>query len=292
MLYQLLNCWRRGLGFEPTVRLPYNLKRNGRHKLSIVDNGDGMNPDQMQSYLNALAVQGAGKTQSISENFGVGAKITALYRNSHGLIYQSWHGGKGAMVRLHRDDKKGVYGLASFNLVDGPDWTPRLKDVYRPSIIGANGTKVTLLGTSDDANTCFPPQDAGGGMNWLITYLTGRYFRIPENIKIQVRVLTRDAQDWPSEEPEASAKTYNFQTVKGAKALYDDYAREGGTVSLSTADVHWWVFDDPRQASKDMSSRGGRTGKVGIVFQNEVYVQVNPPTARRVLAAFGIVFGA
>src|SRR5689334_21798439 len=87
------------------------LKRNGRHKLSIVDNGDGMNPEQMQSYLNALAVQGAGKTQSISENFGVGAKITALYRNSHGLIYQSWHDGKGAMVRLHRDDKKGVYGL-------------------------------------------------------------------------------------------------------------------------------------------------------------------------------------
>jgi hypothetical protein len=63
-------------------------------------------------------------------------------------------------------------------------------------------------------------------------------------------------------------------------------------VSLSTADVHWWVFDEPKQASKDMSSRGGRTGKVGIVFQNEVYVQVNPPAARRVLAAFGIVFGA
>jgi hypothetical protein len=268
------------------------LKKDGRHKLSIVDNGDGMTPEQMQSYLNALAVQGAGKTQSISENFGVGAKITALYRNSHGLIYQSWHGGRGAMVRLHRDDQKGVYGLASFDLADGPDWTPRIKDVYRPSIISTNGTKVTLLGTSDDANTCFPPDDAGGGMNWLITYLTGRYFRIPENIKIQVRVLTRDAEDWPSKEPEPSAKTYNFQTVKGAKALYDDYACESGTVSLSTADVHWWVFDDPRQASKDMSSRGGRTGRVGIVFQNEVYVQVNPPTARRVLAAFGIVFAA
>ena len=31
---------------------------------------------------------------------------------------------------------------------------------------------------------------------------------------------------------------------------------------------------------------------MGIVFQDEVYVQVTPPTARRILAAFGIVFGA
>ena len=36
-------------------------------------------------------------------------------------------------------------------------------------------------------------------MNWLITYLTGRYFRVAENIKIQVRVLTKNEDEWPSE---------------------------------------------------------------------------------------------
>ena len=41
-----------------------------------------------------------------------------------------------------------------------------------------------------------------------------------------------------------------------------------------------------------MSTRGGRTCKVGIVFQDEVYVHLTPPTARRLLAGFGIVFGA
>jgi hypothetical protein len=246
----------------------------------------------MHEYLNALAVQGANQTQGISQNFGVGAKITALHRNSHGLVYQSWRDDKGAMVKLHRDDKEGVYGLASFDLADGPDWTPRIKDVYKPKVVKKSGTKVTLLGTSDDSNTCFPPEDIGGGMNWLITFLTGRYFRIPDSIKMQVRVLTRDAGEWPSEEPDAGVKTYNFQTVRGAKALFDDYASASGTVSLSTADAHWWVFSDPRQASKDMSSRGGRTCKVGVVFQDEVYVQVTPPSARRILASFGIVFGA
>jgi len=268
-----------------------HLKRTGVYKLSIVDTGDGMTPEEMLEYLNALAVQGANQTQGISENFGVGAKITALHRNSHGLVYQSWRDGKGTMVKLHRDDKKGVYGLDSFDLEDGPDWTPRVKDVYKPSAINANGTKVTLLGKSKEDNTCFPP-DSSGAMNWLITYLTGRYFRIPENIKLQARVLTRDDGDWPDQEPSPSTKTYNFQNVRGTKALFDEYAKEMGTVSLATADAHWWVFDDPRQASKDMSSRGGRTGKVGLVFQDEVYVQLVPPTARRILAGFGIVFGA
>ena len=268
------------------------LKRNGRYKLSVVDNGDGMSPDQMHEYLNSLAVQGANQTQGISQNFGVGAKVTALHRNSHGLVYQSWRDGKGAMVKLHRDDKAGVYGLAAFELADGPDWTPRIKDVYKPKMIDQTGTKVTLLGTSEDNNTCFPPNDVSGAMNWLITYLTGRYFRIPDNVKIQVRVLTREADDWPDEEPLPSVKTFNFQTVRGSKALFDDYASASGTVALSTADAHWWVFDDPSQASKDMSSRGGRTCKVGIVFQDEVYVQVTKPTARRILAGFGIVFAA
>ena len=268
-----------------------HLKRTGVYKLSIVDTGDGMTPEEMADYLNSLAVQGANQTQGISENFGVGAKITALHRNSHGLVYQSWRDGKGAMVKLHRDDEKGVYGLDSFELAEGPEWTPRVKDVYKPSAINRNGTKVTLLGTSKQDNTCFPPE-SGGAMNWLITYLTGRYFRIPENIKLQARVLTRDEGDWPTEEPPPSTKTYNFQTVRGTKALLDDYAKDRGVVSLATADAHWWVFDDPRQASKDMSSRGGRTGKVGLVFQDEVYVQLVPPSARRILAGFGIVFGA
>jgi hypothetical protein len=251
-----------------------------------------MTSQQMLDYLNALAVQGANQTQGISQNFGVGAKITALHRNSHGLVYQSWHGGRGSMVKLHRDDKAGVYGLASFELADGPDWTPRIKDAYKPKIIDRSGTKVTLLGTSEENNTCFPPEDAGGGMNWLITYLTGRYFRVPENTKIQVRVLTKDADEWPSEEPVPSVKTYNFQTVNGSKALFDQYAEAKGTVPLATADAHWWVFADPREDSKKMSTRGGRTCKVGVVFQEEVYVHLTPPAARRILAGFGIVFGA
>jgi hypothetical protein len=86
--------------------------------------------------------------------------------------------------------------------------------------------------------------------------------------------------------------TYNLQTVRGAKALFDHYSSARGTVRLATADAHWWVFDSPGQTSKDMSSRGGRTCLTGIVFQDEVYIQRTPPASRRILAGFGVVFGA
>lgn len=268
-----------------------HLRRTGLYKLCIVDNGDGMTPDQMASYLNSLAVQGANQTQSISENFGVGAKITALYRNRYGLVYQSWRDGRGTMVKLHRDDKLGEYGLDSFDLADGHHWTPRIKEAARPRGIEESGTKVTLLGEDERENTCMPPGDSGA-MNWLVTYLTSRYFRLPIAGKLQVRVLTRDSERWPSEEPEPSEKTFNLQTIRGTKHLFDEHAVASGTVRLSNADAHWWLFEDGTQASKNMSSRGGRTCQVGVVFQDEVYIQRTPPTSRRILAGFGILFGA
>jgi len=266
-----------------------HFRRTGQYKLCIVDNGDGMTSEEMREYLNSLAVQGANQTQSISENFGVGAKITALYRNRHGLVYQSWKNGTGAMVKLHRDDDLGVYGLASFDLPDGSDWAPRLKATVRPRGIERSGTKVTLLGSSEEDSTCQPPE---GGMNWLVRYLTTRLFRVPDSVKIQVRVLTADVSRWPVAEPASAEKTFNLQTIRGMKELLNDYAEHRGTVRLATADVHWWLFDDPAKASKDMSTRGGRTCQVGLVFQDEVYIQRVPPVARRILAAFGVIFGA
>ena len=159
-----------------------NLKRTSQYKLSFVDNGDGMTSQQMLDYLNALAVQGANQTQGISQNFGVGAKITALHRNSHGLVYQSWHDGKGSMVKLHRDDKEGVYGLASFELADGPDWTPRIKDSFKPKSIDRNGTKVTLLGTSEDSNTCPKTQNFRSEAIMTVRNLTNGRTWMPADI--------------------------------------------------------------------------------------------------------------
>jgi hypothetical protein len=185
---------------------------NKAYKLSVTDNGDGMSPDDMIRYLNNLSVQGAGGNQGLTANFGVGAKITALARNPFGLVYRSWRGGVGAMVQLHRDDDQGEYGLKAFQLADGtPTYHPALTAAAKPELIDESGTKVTLLGNNLDVNTALP---AGRNANWVLAFLHSRYFELPPNIEIGVRVLTRDVAKWPKVEPAPSEKTFNVQTFE------------------------------------------------------------------------------
>ena len=52
------------------------------------------------------------------------------------------------------------------------------------------GTKVVLMGDAEDSNTCVPQDGAiGGQTNWLYKYLNTRYFRFPQDLTIQVRML-------------------------------------------------------------------------------------------------------
>ena len=65
-------------------------------KLSVIDTGTGMTAEQLRYYINQLAA--SGRKQSLTGNFGVGAKVAAGSRNPHGLEYRSWHQGQGSLV--------------------------------------------------------------------------------------------------------------------------------------------------------------------------------------------------
>lgn len=264
---------------------------NKAYKLSVTDNGDGMSPDDMVRYLNNLSVQGAGANQGLAANFGVGAKITALARNPYGLVYRSWRGAHGAMVQLHRDDDQGEYGLRAFTLPDGTlTYHPSLTNSARPDLITSTGTKVTLLGDTLEANTALP---TGRNANWVLAFLHSRYFELPSNIEIGVRVLTRDSTKWPNSEPATSEKTFNIQKITPLRELFDSYAppEARGIERLSNADVYWWVFKDGDDVSKKLSTRSASTGRIGVVFQNEVYLEKKSDPARRAMVHFGIVYG-
>jgi hypothetical protein len=264
---------------------------NKAYKLSVTDNGDGMSPDDMVRYLNNLSVQGAGGNQGLTANFGVGAKITALARNPFGLVYRSWRAGQGAMVQLHRDDDAGEYGLRPFNLPDGTlTYHPPLTGTSKPDLINEAGTKVTLLGKALEANTALPK---GRNANWVIAFLNSRYFELPADIQIGVRVLTRDETKWPRTEPLASEKTFNIQFVTPLRDLFDSYAapESRGIERLSNADVYWWVFQNADDVTKKLSTRSASTGRLGVVFQKEVYVDKRSDAARRAMVHFGIVYG-
>src|SRR5213593_117390 len=78
-------------------------------KLCIIDTGDGMTGDEMVRFINQLSSSMA--TQSLSGNYGVGAKIAAATRNPAGVLYLSWKHGEGSLIHLYRDKDIGQYGL-------------------------------------------------------------------------------------------------------------------------------------------------------------------------------------
>lgn len=276
--------------------------RAKKYKLSVSDNGDGMSGDDMCRYLNSFAVQGANNNQMLTGNFGVGAKITALHHNPAGLAYLSWRDGRGNSVELHRDDTEKIYGLRMLHDKSGePTYIRPLVDSGRPSIINNSGTKVVLFGNHSDEETWRRPDGIPGGQtNWLYKYLNGRYFRIPDNITIRVRNLKKDPSSWPENEPPASDSTFNFETIRGMKEILDgqvrncppDAIRRSGIVHLSTVDVHWWLFEDRSKVDNSINPRSLPPGHVGIIFQDEVYTIRTGASARKLMALFGILYGA
>lgn len=195
------------------------------------------------------------------------------------------------MVQLHRDDDQGEYGLRAFTLPDGTfTYHPPLTFAGKPILIKDSGTRVTLLGESLEANTVLP---AGRNANWVLAFLHSRYFELPQNIDMAVRVVTRDTKKWPKAEPVPSEKTYNLQGVTPLRELFDGYTTPElrGVERLATADVYWWVFENADDVTKKLSTRSASTGRLGVVFQNEVYSEKRSDASRRAMVYFGIIYG-
>lgn len=202
------------------------------------------------------------------------------------VVAPVWHGTakvrQGALIVLHELPHPDVYpdtGAELWDLIEGRSagGAEILGELLRQTpksllVVLAGRPHPDAAIESACCSSDRPMRRANPSTAWLVRYLTGRYFRLPENVKLQARVLTRDVERWPDQEPDPAEKTFNLQTIRGLKALLDQKAVHRGTVTLATADALWWLFDDPAQSSKEMSTRGGRTGVAGVVFQDEVYV--------------------
>src|SRR5713226_7372896 len=76
---------------------------------SCSDNGDGMTRSELEKYTTTLAVQGAGRKQSVRGNQGMGLKISGPTRHKKGLLIQSLKNGERTRIHLGWDGKE--YGL-------------------------------------------------------------------------------------------------------------------------------------------------------------------------------------
>lgn len=252
-------------------------EKNQTYKLCFTDTGDGMTGQEMMDHLNNLS--SSGHSNNVYENYGVGAKIAALTRNHVGIMYDSWKNGKGNNILIRYDSDSKAYGIEPVIDEQGTShWFVPLDDAAKPQIIGDHGTRVTLFGMTDEQDTLMPPANARGGReNWLYQYLNTRFFDLPAEIDLQVRIgYWRDREN----------KKHNYtRRVEGQRASLAKHTINSGVVDISDAKVHWWILDRDR----DGHGREYLLGHTGCLNQNELFDLADGRSSKA--TGFGILFG-
>ena len=250
-------------------------------RLSVIDTGTGMTPEQLRYYINQLAA--SGREQSSTGNFGVGAKVAAGSRNPHRLEYRSWHQGRGSLVcfKRHPDGRRGL---------DPQRWENGRTDYWRP--LGEadkpwllrgrdHGTQVVLLGQHERHDTTQPPSSvAEARRQWITRYFNGRFLRLPEQVKVLVR--EQHGRDEPGQ----------LRRIHGEQHHLERHAVAAAVVELSDAVARWWVLDDDHRTRRREATLWASTGHAAAVYGDELYDAL-PQTRGGYgrLQDFGIRFG-
>jgi hypothetical protein len=252
----------------------------GVYKLCCIDDGHGMTGEEMRRYINQLSA--SRHEQAFDGNFGVGAKIAAATRNPAGLIYQSWKDGRGAMIQLWRDEVTRQYGLRQFELPDGSfRYVVPIGLEGKPSEISDHGTKVILLGKSEEHDTIEPPPGVATPSRWVNRYLNARFLRFPDGVEVKAR------EGWTGD-PVTDKKNLK-RRVRGQGEFLDDVAQSSGIEELSEAFVHWWILDESEQRRN--ASELVNVGHFASLYQNELYELRTGRSGVTRLHQFGVIFG-
>ena len=160
-------------------------------KLCIIDNGEGMTPQEMLENINTL---GGSTRNNEYYNHGCGAKIAGLAHNRAGIIYRSWKNGQGYMMKFMRN-QMGRYGAVKMQGRNSFE----ISDEMKPSAIQNHGCVVTLLGDDDREDTTIPSDKYGflkgsrvSKSEWLTCYLNTKFYSVPNNIKITASRFAED----------------------------------------------------------------------------------------------------
>jgi hypothetical protein len=278
---------------------------DGSWYLACSDNGDGMSRSQLEKYTTTLAVEGAGKNQSLRGNQGMGLKISGPTRHKRGLNIRSLKSNERTSVQIGWDGRE--YGLIPIGPND--ELVIPVPESIFPEIVvkQKSGSVVTFLGNVDNDNTFVPP---GKSRGWLLRYLNTRFFRLSGNgIEVLVRVPSGDEVDWPHTPLEAAdrqrkqgGKSFNFTVVRGTGQIWDEASAKLGDdfsgvlplqrdaqAGIPPAKMHWWVL--PTGPGTDISSRTTSGGSMAALYQNELHDWRSSNQANPFFARLGVLFG-
>lgn len=254
---------------------------NGIYKLAVIDTGIGMTGDEMLQYINSLSSSFA--EQSVTGNYGIGAKVAAAPRNKAGLLYLSWKDGVGYMIHLWQNPDTGDYGARQFERPDGSygHWA-HVEDDIKPTQIGDHGTMVILLGNDANGDTMQPPPGVQSPSRWVARYLNTRYFQIPAGISVRAR------EGW--EFPRRDTDRNVLRKVTGMKPYLEKHSTAAGSVELTDATAHWWILKDEDAMSQN-SGFIASSGHMAALYQDELYEMSASRAGVARLQLFGVIFG-
>jgi hypothetical protein len=251
-------------------------------KLSITDNGDGMTGHDMVKYINQLS--SSVSQQSMSGNYGVGAKIATATRNHNGVVYLSWKDRQGSLIHLWKDPGTGMYGLKQFQTPSGEyAHYILLEDEVKPKPIDKHGTKIVLMGMTAGEDTMQQPTpDTPSPSRWVSKYLNTRYFSIPKGITIKAR------EGWHN--PLSDKDRNILRKIIGQEAYLKEHSTARGKVKLTDAVAHWWILKD-EPAITNNSGFIESAGHLASLYQEELYEVTTGRSGTARLQNFGVVFG-
>ncbi len=250
-------------------------------KLCVIDTGDGMTGPQMVEHINKLS--SSTSEQSLTGNYGVGAKIAAATRNHEGMLYLSWSDGRGSMIHLWRNPEDGVYGLKQITKADATySEHLELEDTVKPEQISGHGTMIVLLGNSEEDNTIKAPVGVASPSRWISKYLNTRFFRFPDGINVKAR------EGW--EHPRTDSARNKMRTVTGQAHYLAEHAASSGVVQLNNAVAHWWILEDSDALNQDENYYAS-SGHAAALYQDELYELSTGRAGTARLQLFGVIFG-
>jgi hypothetical protein len=247
----------------------------GVNKLCIIDNGCGMDADELTHHIKSIATTSG--NQSYTENFGMGARIAGGIANPFGVVYMSWKNGIGHMVIFWKDPNSNIYGLSEdLDPTSKTPWLLPLDASEKPSLIDQHGTKIVLLGMCETDDTTIA-NDLPAGVErkkWVPYYLNNRFFKFPDNIT--VRCFPN--QSWQS------------RVIKGMEHHLTTNSAASGQMTLTDVTLHWWILNlDPTGKKNARGDACIENSHVAILYQDELYGLKTSNVGKAILNQFGIV---
>ncbi|MFI6888571.1 hypothetical protein [Streptosporangium canum] len=273
-------------------------KNRGTLRRTIMDNGSGMRPDDLRTFLTTFG--GGGKPIGVDGNFGQGFKSSVLPWNHYGVVVISYSDDEpeGAMLWIYRDEE-GNYALKEWDVVDEEGEFVSRMDVVRPfpdEDHGCHwgnirppwmktGTVMVLLGSSPEAETWQGDLEPSRQENvdGLIRYLNSRLIEVPvrNNKPLETTVVDlyvkgstdrRDTQDKTVVMPSGKAMVWRPRRIHGLRHFIPESSKSGKiVVDDHGTEAEWFYVPDPESPVGGSSDYITQRPVVVVDYQGEAY---------------------